>query len=147
MKFNAKLRQAMRELEISQAEMAAATGKSEASISQYLSGKQVPPEGAQREIAAALGLDEDYFTQDGDEPAGIHRMTVQDAARLLHASIATVAMGLQQRVFPWGYAIRTGEHRWAYIINADRFEAVEGVNAKAVTGKITMEEKEDERSA
>ncbi len=36
-------------------------------------------------------------------------------------------LGVQQGVFPWGYAIHTSEHRWSYFINAKRFAEIEGV--------------------
>ena len=56
MKFSEKLRKAMKELNMTQAQMVGLTGKSKASISQYLSDKQVPSEAKQRDIAVALGL-------------------------------------------------------------------------------------------
>ena len=40
----------------------------------------------------------------------------------------TVRRGLQQGVFPWGYAVRTSENRWVYFINARRFAEIEGVS-------------------
>lgn len=33
---------------------------------------------------------------------------------------------MQQGVFPWGYGIKTSEHRWSYFINKRRFEEIEG---------------------
>ena len=41
----------------------------------------------------------------------------------------TVSKGLRQGVFPWGYGIHTTENGWVYIINADAFERIEGVEA------------------
>ena len=38
------------------------TGKSKGSVSQYLSGKQIPSEDVQSAIATSLGLASDYFT-------------------------------------------------------------------------------------
>lgn len=35
--------------------------------------------------------------------------------------------GLQQGVFPWGYAVHTSGNRWAYFINAKRFAETEGI--------------------
>lgn len=47
MKFSEKLRKAMKELNLTQTQMVGLIGKSKASISQYLSDKQVPSEARQ----------------------------------------------------------------------------------------------------
>jgi hypothetical protein len=134
MEFAEKLKKVMQDLNLKQSQVVAMTGKSKASISQYLSGKQVPTEEAQREIALALGLKGDYFKDElkpsvelGRRLGPIKRLTVEQAANLLDASKTTVSKGLQQGVFPWGYAIKTTEKSWTYIINADSFSRIEGV--------------------
>lgn len=45
----------------------------------------------------------------------------------IYKSVSTIRAGLQQGVFPWGYAIETSEGRWSYIINRPRFEEIEGL--------------------
>ena len=137
--FEKKLKKAMQDLNLKQSQVAGMTGKSKGSISQYLSGKQVPSEDVQRDIAVSLGLDADYFTKPGDddlpavvEPAArkssvIKRLTVKEAATLLGVDKMTVSKGLQQGVFPWGYGIKTTEKSWTDIINADSFSRIEGV--------------------
>lgn len=40
---------------------------------------------------------------------------------------ATCSICVQQGVFPWGYGVKTSANRWRYIINADRFSQIEGV--------------------
>lgn len=138
MEFAQKLRKAMTDLNLKQSQVVGMTGKSKGSISQYLSGKQVPPEDVQRDIAVSLGLDADYFAKpDDDLPAAIEpaarkrgaikRLTVKEAATLLGVDKVTVYKGLQQGVFPWGYGIKTTETSWTYIINADSFSRIEGV--------------------
>ena len=141
MKFSEKLRKAMKELNLTQAQMVGLIGKSKASISQYLSDKQVPSEVKQREIAVALGLEEDYFSKPSDRTATlpmkkakeciIQRLSVMDAARMMGINHQTVRKGLQQGVFPWGYGIKTSEH-WVYFINAKRFSEIEGVSVEGV---------------
>lgn len=130
MDFSSKLKNAMQELSLTQSQIARLTGKSKASISQYLSGKQVPPEALQQEIAKSLGLKTDYFGSSGGmaEVKPITRMSVAEAARLLRVSRDTVYGGLQQGAFPWGYAIKTTDKSWTYIINADRFKEIELLN-------------------
>lgn len=133
--FSEKLKKAMQELGINQAQLVGMTGKSKGSISMYLNDKTVPPAKVQSDIAVSLGLAPDYFGPvDSDtEPkieitkGKIKRMLPEEAALLLGINKETVRKGLQQGVFPWGYAIKTTEHRWTYFINATRFAEIEGI--------------------
>ena len=113
------------------------TGKSKGSVSQYLSGKQIPSEDVQSAIATSLGLASDYFTGMDKElqvmpqleirDSVIPRLDVTKAAKLMGMNHNTVRKGLQQGVFPWGYAVHTSDNRWSYFINAKRFAEVEGI--------------------
>lgn len=137
MKFAEKLRNAMQELDLNQVQVCGLTGKSKGSISQYLSGKQIPSEKVQSRIATALGLSSDYFMKSDEKvfvlPASdvrdkvIQKLDVEKAAELLQMNHVTVRKGLQQGVFPWGYAVHTSENRWVYFINARRFAEIEGI--------------------
>lgn len=136
MKFSEKLKVAMQQLEINQKQVVGLTGKSKGSISMYLNGKTTPSEQVQSDIAVSLGLAPDYFQQEDSQavlmPKGgegkIRRLLPEDAAVLLGMDKGTVRKGLQQGVFPWGYAIKTSENRWSYFINAKRFAEIEGVS-------------------
>ena len=130
--FDQKLKAAMLELDVSQAEVSKRTGIGKSSISQYLSGKNEPTKKRQEEMARALGLESDYFDRDDEPvfvlPEGIvPRIRVEDAARMLGMNHVTIKKGLQQGVFSWGYAIRTSEHRWRYFINARKFAEEERI--------------------
>ena len=57
----------------------------------------------------------------------IQTITVRDAAAIMGLSVDTVEAGLIQGRFPWGYAIQTGENRWRYWINAQKFYETEKV--------------------
>lgn len=137
MTFNEKLKQAMQELHLNQRQVCGMTGKSKGSVSQYLSGKQIPSEDVQADIAVALGLEENYFSKKEESVVAlptielrngvIPRLDVEKAAKLLGMNHNTVRKGLQQGVFPWGYGIHTSENRWVYFINAKRFVEIEGV--------------------
>lgn len=137
MTFSEKLKQAMQELHLNQRQVCGMTGKSKGSVSQYISGKQIPSEKVQRDIAVSLGLDQDYFTKDDSQTVVlptkevrngvIPRLDVEKAAKLLQMNHNTVRKGLQQGVFPWGYGIHTSDNRWVYFINAKRFAEIEGV--------------------
>ena len=127
----------MQELHLNQRQVCGMTGKSKGSVSQYLSGKQIPSEDVQRDIAVSLGLDQDYFTKDNSQTVVlptkevrngvIPRLDVEKAAKLLQMNHNTVRKGLQQGVFPWGYAIKTSENHWCYFINAKRFSEIEEI--------------------
>ena len=137
MTFAEKLKQAMKDVSLNQRQVCGLTGKSKGSVSQYLSGKQIPPEETQIVIATALGLASDYFTKSDSEmvvlPSKevkigvIPKLDVEKAAKLLQMNHNTIRKGLQQQVFPWGYAVHTSENRWAYFINARRFAEIEGI--------------------
>ena len=135
--FGEKLKQAMQDLHLNQVQVCGLTGKSKGSISQYLSGKQVPSEDVQRSIAVALGLASDYFAKPEKGTTMlpktelrnkvIERLDVCEAAKLLQMNHNTVREGLKQGVFPWGYAIHTSDNRWTFFINAKRFAEIEGL--------------------
>lgn len=135
MNFSDKLKSAMQQLGINQAKVVSLTGKSKGSISQYISGKQTPSAEVQRDIAVSLGLTTDYFEQNSEQVQlnvkgsvdGIKTLDVTEVAKVMHMNHNTVRKGLQQGVFPWGYAIKTSENRWVYFINALRFAEIEGV--------------------
>lgn len=67
MKFAEKLKKAMQELGLNQRQVVTLTGKSKGSVSQYLSGKQIPSPDAQSAMGVSLGLDADYFTATDQE--------------------------------------------------------------------------------
>ncbi len=134
MDFSEKLKSAMQQLGINQAKVVSLTGKSKGSISQYISGKQTPSVEVQRDIAASLGLEADYFEKLSDQVKvspksadGIKTLDVTEVAKVMHMNHNTIRKGLQQGVFPWGYAIKTSENRWVYFINALRFAEIEGI--------------------
>lgn len=133
MKFSEKLKKAMQQLGLNQAQVVGMTGKSKGSISMYLNGKTVPPEKVQGDIAVSLGLAPDYFGQ--EEPVSrllgkcgvIPKLLPEDVAKLMRMDKKNVRLGLQQGVFEWGYGIvtsvnpDTGKKHWTYFINAAAF--------------------------
>lgn len=134
MTFCKKMQKVMQELNLNQKQVCGLIGKSKGSVSQYLSGKQVPSRKAQSDIAVAFGLSPNYFEEEqvpSSEPkepiivGRIKKMLPEEAANYLGLSKDTVRKGLQQGVFPWGYAIKTSGDRWTYFINANRFAEIE----------------------
>ncbi len=136
MKFSEQLKAAMKQLEISQSQVVGMTGICKNSISQYLSGINIPTEERQKHIAISLGLAPDYFSKEDKQviafskqalDKGIQRLDVMVAAKILGMTHTTVRKGLQQGVFPWGYTIKTSANRWTYFINAKWFAEIEGI--------------------
>lgn len=134
MKFSEKLKKAMQDLEINQAQVVGMTGIGKSSISQYLSGKNIPTVKRQQDIAVSLGLSPDYFEQE-EEPVlkliksgqcVIPQIRTDDVAKIMRKSKKSICIGLQQKEFDWGYAIKTSS-KWTYFINAIRFAEIERI--------------------
>lgn len=132
--FSEKLKKAMEQLGINQAQVVGMTGKSKGSISMYLNNKTVPPEKVQSDIAVSLGLAPDYFEQNDPlvkmmkQGCGvISEIRTKDAGKLMRMSHSTVEDGLKQGIFPWGYAILKPSGQYRYFINAHKFAEHEGI--------------------
>jgi hypothetical protein len=54
------------------------------------------------------------------------RISVEEAARLLNAAPQFIRIGLQQGIFPWGYAVKTST-QYTYFIMPNKFEEFTGV--------------------
>lgn len=134
--FADNLKMQMENHGISQARLSLLTGIGRSSISQYLSGKNMPAIERQIAIAKAVGCDlADLTITAENEPLKterkVQRIDVSRAAKILGMNHETVRKGLQQGVFPWGYAIHTSDNRWSYFINAKKFADIEGVEIDA----------------
>ena len=133
--YDKKLKSVMSDLEITQSQLCKITGIGRSSISQYLSGKNEPTEERKKAIATALGLPEDYFSFEEviakpkvKKGGGIiPRFTLTETAELMGMSKKVVAHGLQEGIFPWGYAVRGRGDKFVYFINAKRFAEIEGI--------------------
>lgn len=53
------------------------------------------------------------------------KMTVKEVSIRMGASEQFIRIGLQQGLFPWGYAVRMSPHRFTYYINRRKFETME----------------------
>ena len=100
MKFAEKLKKAMQELNLNQRQVVTMTGKSKGSVSQYLSGKQIPSEDVQSAIATSLGLASDYFTGMDQELQVMPQLEIRDGViPRLDVTKAAKLMGMNSRVF------------------------------------------------
>ncbi|MEG1789008.1 MAG: helix-turn-helix transcriptional regulator, partial [Kiritimatiellia bacterium] len=68
MSFAANLKRAMEERQMSQAQLSGLTGIGKPSISQYLSGKNVPKMATVERLADALEVTVDFLTNDALPP-------------------------------------------------------------------------------
>lgn len=125
MSFATRLKMVMAEREVSQVELAAAIGKGKSSVSQYLSGKNVPKANVQEKIAEVLGCTVEYLN---DETAmndftssGLFKVPVPLAAKMLGKSDQFVRTALQAGTAPFGFASKT-KTKWSYHISPIKLE-------------------------
>lgn len=132
MSFANRLKQAMDEREMSQTELSALTEIGKSSISQYLSGKNVPKEKVKAKIAAALDCSIDFLddkTAENDHTAnGLHNVPVAVAAKRLDKSEQFVRVSLQTGKAPFGFAAMN-KTKWSYHISPKKLDDYIGANA------------------
>lgn len=106
MSFSQRLKQAMKERQMSQTELAAKINKGKSSVSQYLSGKNIPKIDVQEKMAEALDCTLEYLNDKvpTDEPDGVRNLPVEVAAKRLGVCPQSVRVALQQGKAPYGYA-------------------------------------------
>lgn len=146
MLFKEKLEMTMQDLGITQSQLSKLTGIGKSSISQYLSGKNEPTERRQAKIAAALGLAPDYFISEErkarialTKSEKVKRLTPDEVAVIMGTTATIIRNGLQDGVFPWGYAVRGNGDRYVYIINAKKFCEAEGVSGLSTDSQESKE--------
>ncbi len=129
MTFSDKLKKLMGELDLTQSKLSSLTGIGKSSISQYLSGKNEPTKERKKEIARSLGVQENYF--ETFDPAAVIQnnevinLPIPLVAKLMKKSRDWVEKGLQDRVFPWGYAVKL--KKWGYFISSVKFTEYTGI--------------------
>lgn len=127
MRFGEKLRKLMRDFGLRQADVCMLADIPKSTMSQYVSGLHEPSQKRKREIARALGVQEDYFEEVLPEPemTGVFNLPIKDAARLMGKSPDWVRQGLRDRVFPFGYAVKNKQ--WSYYISSVKFTEYTGI--------------------
>lgn len=129
MTFADKLKNLMKDLDLTQSKLSDLTGISKPNISQYVSGKHEPSKDRKQEIARALGVQDTYFelfqpiaTIQHD---GVVNLPVTLAAKLMNKSKEWVMQGLRDGIFPWGYAVKLTN--WSYFISSVKFTECTGI--------------------
>ena len=127
MKFNiTRLKTIMAEKQMNQLELSQKIGKSKSSISQYLSGRTVPPESIQEKIASVLGCTvEDLNEEDECNVYELKNVSISECARILGKSEQFVRIALQTGAAPFGFAVKTSSI-WSYHISAKRLKEYMG---------------------
>ena len=131
MSYAAQLKKAMDERNINQAELSALTGIGKSSISQYLSGKNVPKEKATEKIAEALDCSVAFLnglttcSDATSDPNGLKNVPVSEVAKRIGKSEQYVRVGLQRQRLPFGTAVMMST-RWSYHISPKLLDAYIG---------------------
>ena len=130
--FAKKLRDALNHANMTQAQLAAKSGLTKASISQYM-----PSQKAVSAIAAALDMPELYFTDEAEQINETNkrlpiRLTTQQAAKLMGVGAEMIRINLQNGALPFGYAMKGSGDRYVYSINTRQFMKYVGVTEQEV---------------
>lgn len=109
MSFAKTLKQKMDEQQMTQSELAVAIGKGKSSVSQYLSGKNIPKLDVQEKIADVLGCSVDDLNSSipVSDQSTDSRVSIAEAARILGKSPQFVRVALQSGTAPFGFAVKT----------------------------------------
>ncbi len=59
-----------------------------------------------------------------------NRLSVKEAAKLMGAGEHFIRIGLQEKVLPFGYAVKTSSE-WTYFISSAKFTEYTGIEVKA----------------
>ncbi len=116
--FAKNLKKAMDERNMKQTELAKQIDKGKSSISQYLSGKNIPKDDVKQKIADALDCTVAYLDSEvieKDTGSGIRNISVAEAARRLGKPQQYIRIGLQNQRLPFGTAVHV--KRWSYHIS------------------------------
>lgn len=110
MSFAANLKQAMDDKQISQSELADAIDKGKSSVSQYLSGKNIPKKSVQAQIAEVLGCTVEFLNREDSVlescDMSVKNISVAECAKILGKSEQFVRVALQKGIAPFGFAVK-----------------------------------------
>ena len=128
MSFAKNLKSVMDEKNINQTDLSDLTGIGKSSLSQYLSGKNVPHRRRIAEIASALGVSTQRLTvamqiEDYEHPTLIsnQNVSIKEAALRLGKSQQFIRIALQNGVAPFGFATKGTGSTFDYHISPKLF--------------------------
>jgi transcriptional regulator with XRE-family HTH domain len=102
------------------------TGIGKPSISQYLSGKNIPREKVKQQIADALDVSVEFLEHepsdaDTEPDIAICNLSTDIAAKMLGKPPQFIRMGLQQGTAKFGFAVKGAGGKFSYHISPKRF--------------------------
>lgn len=118
----------MNELEMKPVELARAINKNKSSISQYLSGKNIPKDDVKENIAKALGCTVEDLEKEVEQNLNINtcnNVPIWKAAMILGKSEEFVRIALQMGTAPFGFASKK-KSKWSYHISPKKFKEYVG---------------------
>lgn len=144
--FSEHLKKIMQARGFTASELANITGISNASLSQYLAGKNVPRKEKLEILADALlvapevllygdhkaSVSREGTTASPDHPEAVasvkleNNISVTAAAKLMGVSPQFIRIGLQKKMLPFGYAVKF-EKAYRYFISAKQFTQHTGI--------------------
>lgn len=113
--FATKLKQAMADKGMTQAQLSREAEIPRSSLCQYLSGNNIPRKDKLNRIAAVLGVRPEWLT------AGT-KITIAEAAQIMGVSAQFLRIALQKGIYDFGEAVQLTGERYTYHINPKRFE-------------------------
>jgi len=124
MSFAKNLKVIMEEKNMNQTDLSRLTGIGKPSLSQYLSGKNVPNNRRIAEIADALGVSPQRLTVtmratdcEVSEELSCQKVSIDEAARRLGKSQQFIRLALQNGVAPFGFATKGTGSTYDYHIS------------------------------
>lgn len=109
-------------------ELARAINKNKSSISQYLSGKNIPKDDVKENIAKALGCTVEDLEKEVEQNLNINtcnNVPIWKAAMILGKSEEFVRIALQMGTAPFGFASKK-KSKWSYHISPKKFKEYVG---------------------
>ena len=129
--FSQRLKKAMEQEQMSQSELSKNTGLGKSSISQYVSGKNIPSNSNLKVIASALNVSAEWLEGRIDEPtpdtSHLKNLPVEIAAKLMGVGKQMLRQGLKNGIFPFGYAVKMPSGKFRYYISPKKFSDFTGV--------------------
>lgn len=132
MSFAERLKKQMDEKYFTVTELANRTGICKSSISQYLSGKNIPGNGNLSKICNVLNVPvhffSDGFTQQAETVKEQKNISVKRAAFMLGKSEQFIRVGLQKKILPFGSAVKVSGSKYTYHISPYKLNEYMGVS-------------------
>lgn len=124
MSFASNLKNKLNEKELKPVDLAKGIGKNKSSISQYLSGSNIPKNETKKLIAQFLGCTLEDLDAEIDEKVKIEaesNVPIWKASKLLGKSEEFIRVSLQMGTAPFGFAAKN-KSKWSYHISPKKLK-------------------------